>query len=406
MFNYLLTFYRRFPRILQDALHIMDRIAAIVLCQGGFPMSRWRTVLLLLLLAALAAGVPRLTAALPTDRQALIGRKYDGWSGVLRLWACPGWQPGAGSFTGWLNRCGAAFEKRHPGVYIQVETVDADALRSWSDAGVSPPDLLLFSPGALDSPRNLLPLDASSILRDGFGHLGEWRGLRYALPVAMGGYVELRTAGDGGMAVPADGEACLWSAALACLPAEDGGDPGAAPAAPELDLGLPAASRVRRDRQVSDAAWRDFSNGDCASLLAAPEGIRRLEALNESGKGPDWTLGAASRFTDQLLFVAASDGGGADKQSLCAAFAAFLLEDVCQGALHRAGAFSVTDCASGYGAGDRLAALETALRGEALLLPRAFDGSWRADIAPIVRDVLEGRANFESVAPQLREKLG
>ena len=128
--------------------------------------------------------------------------------------------------------------------------------------------------------------------------------------------------------------------------------------------------------------------------------------LDEAGKGPDWTLGAASRFTDQLLFVAASDGGDAEKQRLCAAFAAFLLEEYCQGELHRASAFSVTDCASGYGAGDRLAAMEASLGAQALILPRAFDGSWRAEAATIVREFLESAADSDAISVRLRERLG
>lgn len=370
-------------------------------------MARWKTALCLLLLAALALLIPGLRTGLPADRQALIERKYGGWSGVLRLWMCPGWQPGSGSFAGWLNRCVALFEKRHPGVYVQAEAVDADALRAWASAGVSTPDLLLFSPCVLDGPQGLQPLEAPGILRDPFRHLGEWRGLGYALPVAMGGYVQLRAAGSGGMAVPADDGDHLWSAALACLPAQDSNDVSAAPALPELDLGLPAsAATAQPEWQVSESAWRDFSNGECAALLTAQDGLRRLEALGEAGKGPDWTLGAISRFTDQLLFVATSDGGGADRQRLCAEFAAFLLEDACQGELHRAGAFSVTDCPSGYGAGDRLATMEIPLREAELVLPRAFDASWREAIAPIVREILAEGGNPDDNWTRLRENLG
>ena len=336
-------------------------------------MSRWKTALCLLLLAALAPLLPRLRGALPTNRQALIEAKYGGWSGVLRLWVCEGWQPGSGSFAGWLNRCVAAFEKRHPGVYVQAESVGAATLSGWDEGGLSP-DLLLFPPGVLASPRNLAPLDAPESLRAGLRRAGDWRGACCALPVAMGGYAVLRSSAEGDCVALEDDAFHRRHTALRYLPAQaEAPESSARPVLPELDLGLPASAQsAGADWTVSADAWKDFANGDAAGLLVTPRELRRLEALSAQGRGPDWRLASTSRFTDLLLFAAVSAQGDAERQALGAAFAASLLEDACQGELYRAGAFAVTGATSGYAAGDSLGAMEAMLREAEPVAARAF----------------------------------
>ena len=56
-----------------------------------------------LLILLLLPAFPRFMRALPQSNDALISKRYEGWSGVLRLWVYEGWQPGNGSLVPWLN---------------------------------------------------------------------------------------------------------------------------------------------------------------------------------------------------------------------------------------------------------------------------------------------------------------
>ena len=136
---------------LTECMHILSKNAAFMAETGGIHvMRKLRTALCLLVLIATIPAVIHIKGSLPPDTQPMIERKYGGWSGVLRLWVREDFPVGVDGAAAWLNRCAASFEKRHPGVYIQPEYVDASAL---SAEGVLPPDMLLFSPGGVDPSR-------------------------------------------------------------------------------------------------------------------------------------------------------------------------------------------------------------------------------------------------------------
>ncbi|MBR0367362.1 MAG: hypothetical protein IJH86_03090 [Clostridia bacterium] len=371
-------------------------------------MRKLRTLLCLLILAVTIPAAIRLKSALPPDTQPMIEKKYGGWSGVLRLWVCEGWPVGAGSAAGWVNRCVASFEKRHPGVYLQPEAVDVGAL---SAEGLLPPDLVLFPPGAVEAAL-FAPLAFDPPLRDGLP-----RDPR-AAPVLLSGYMWAYNAGmidripdswrdaDLPVAAPDDDPAHLWSAALLALCSSKYSEAdGRATAAPqgEIELGLsreqpeatqtPAPSEGTRSCRLPDDfapndAWHAFINGAAAAMPVTPREVRRLEALSDQGKGPDWRLAASgdAAFTDQVLYIGAVDQQNADKLALCRAFIAHLLSDECQSRLHRVGAFAVTGADSGYPAGDSLRAMEQLLRQKPLIIPAPFDADWRQDASGIVRD--------------------
>lgn len=81
-------------------------------------MRRAISLICLLALVALLALAWTVRAQLPNRTAQLVREKYDGWAGVLRVWVYTGWEMNA---TGWLNRVSAAFERAHPGVYIQAQ---------------------------------------------------------------------------------------------------------------------------------------------------------------------------------------------------------------------------------------------------------------------------------------------
>ncbi len=393
----------------------------------------------LALVAALAVCAARF---LPPDTRKLVAEKYAGWSGVLRLWVCEGWTEGPG-LSAWLNRCAARFEKKHPGVYVQPRIVDAGAIAAMNDSGIPRPDMLLIPPGVLASPEGLAPLDPPEGLRGPLERCGAWGDALFAVPVALGGYLWAYDAGqldalpdtwrDSGatMAAPPPEPWRRWDAALLALcagryairPQAASGD--TAPALPGVDLGLvamatpaPTATPVPSSQALLPCrlpmgfapeadAFRLFANGEVAATPVTQREVRRLQALSELGKGPDWRLCAgAGAFTDQLLCLAVVDGTDRTAQrALCVQFLSTLLDGDSQGELYRVPAFGVTDVASGYAVADPLAAMEAALRDPGLGSPKLFDGGWPGACESIVRKFIDEGGEAWRLWPCLWSRL-
>ena len=403
-------------------------------------MKSHRSALCALCLVLLIPLLARAWRVLPLDNRPLVAEKYAGWSGVLRLWVYEGWQPGSGSLAGWLNRCIARFERRHPGVYIQPQSVDIGAISEFRDSGILPPDMLLFPPGALDGPAGLCPLSTPDALRPELARCGAWGNSCFAVPVAMGGYAWAWNAAlvdgvpaswrdcDATLAVPEPEAWRRWDAALLALCAgrrADGPAPQAPEAAlPDVDLGLAAAMtpepastpapqsggvccRLPADFAFDADAWRRFANGEAAAMPVTQREVRRLQALSDQGRGPDWRLSVGgAAFTDQLLCLALVEKADADEpRALCRAFMDWLIGDECQGALCEAGAFTVTGAAGRWEAGDPLARMDAALQQQGLVAPGCFDGEWPEFAKNIVRKFIDDDGESDALWRALAGRL-
>ena len=406
-------------------------------------MGKLRSALCLLCILLLIPALLRARRILPLDTRPLVAEKYAGWTGVLNLWIHEGWPSGAGSIAAWLNECVSGFEKVHPGVYVQPLYVDAGAIASLNDSGILPPDMLIFPPDLLSTPEGLAALDAPRRLRPGLSRCGEWNGSIYAVPVAMGGYLwALNTRlidaipddwrdSDATLSVPPPQAWRRWDAALLALcsgryaPSDPNSTRTPSPDLPgEMELGLaggetPAPTpppehlegatlprRLPSGFQYDDEAWQRFINGEAAALPVTQREVRRLQALSEQGKGPDWRLSPGDNaFTDQLLSLAIVDKPDAAKRALCEDFLMWLLSDECQAALCRASAFGVTDAPSGYGMSDPLALMDSALRGSGLSVPGMFDGQWIPRTEEIVRKYVSGVEEGPALWGEFRRML-
>lgn len=374
----------------------------------------------LLILAALGPAM----ATTAVERTALIRSRYDSWTGVLRLWKCEDW-PLGDSLTGWLNECAAAFEKRHPGAYVQIIDVSEETLRSFADGRVNPPDMLLYAPGMLEAPYSLLLLEETPPLKRALEKAGDWAGGRYAVPVALGGYAlainsrllpqtpsdwrEIVLAGDRRteevqlLNAPCDRSALSWSAALISLFA--GGvkaeESVQTPVGQGIDLGLPGEpSRTEQpvetggdeatyvlpvdfpeNFRAEESVFAQFASGRIAAIPVTQREIARLRALSGQGKAPDWRAECIGLpFTDQaaLYSVVAWPREDADaRRRLALEFMQTALSEPMQWRLTAAQAFSAIETGDMYQAIQPMSALEAALNDERLLLPPAFGGTWR-----------------------------
>jgi len=374
-------------------------------------------------LLALLFSWPQLTAYLPTTNEGAAMRLNDRWSGVLRLWVCDEmWQPGGGSFVPWLNSCIERFERRHPGVYVQVMSVPLTVIRGFASGDINPPDMLLLAPGMLEDPAHLMALTPSPLTGESLAEAGQGR----ATAVALGGYgwalnraylqqapVDWSALGDAPkptkknqrafswMDVPADGAFSSYSKAfLSLMRDREVTDEPAAPvkAGEGLNLGLggepeetpppPTTRRVRAvlpkslpaDFRKRASILSDFASGRTAAALVTQREVRRLESLSGAGRAPDWTLEPAP-YTDQVSFLAVVDlprDDLAKRQSLSVKLIEHLLSDDSQKALSKIRAFRVTPGEALYASQTGYAQLERALSGGNVEPAAAFGSGFRS----------------------------
>lgn len=386
-------------------------------------MRRLAFVLAWAALVALLFSWPQLTDYLPTTNEGAAVRLNDSWSGVLRLWVCDEmWQPGGGSFVPWLNGCVSRFERRHPGVYVQVMSVPPAVFRGFASGDINPPDMLLLAPGMLEDPAHLMALTPSPLVAKSLSEAGQG----YAAALAQGGYgwalnraylqqapVDWSMLGDppkpakknqrafSWMDVPADELFSSYSNAFLSLMGdrEISEEPAAPVKAGEgLNLGLsgepettPPLRVTKRVRAVLPKALpvdfrkrasvtSDFASGRTAAVLVTQREIRRLEALSGVGRAPDWTLEAAP-YTDQVAFLAVADlprDDLATRQSLSVKLIEHLLSEDSQKALSKIRAFRVTPGEALYASRMGYAQLERALSGGNVAPAAAFGSGFRS----------------------------
>lgn len=407
-------------------------------------MSRLRCVLCIFIVFALTAIVTRLSSFFPLNTNPLIEEKYSGWSGVLRIWVYEGWQPGTGSANSWLTLCSNNFEKNHEGVYIQIQYVHESALINLCENGILPPDIILFPPDVIESPRYLAPLCAVDSLKHNLRNSGSYQGMIYALPILMGGYIWayntalLEFIPDSWenislpVGIPSDEKHHKWSAALMGLcssPYYDkvSEDNSSFFVNPSLDLGLPSTGnyiipdptetppsakpsycRLSENFLFSESAYSQFLNGNIAAVPVTQREIYRLEQLSSQGKGPEWQISITGdiTFSDQILYAAVIDNSiNLEKQELCKEFISFLLTEDCQNQLYRIGAFSTTCFESGYPGYDALVSLEYILFHHDIYIASAFKAGHDEQINHIIKKFINDKGFSEKIAKELSELI-
>jgi len=372
-------------------------------------MRKLLSIICMLIIAILLPTAWMVSNGLPTDTNRYVAQKYNGWTGVLQAWVCCEWEPG-GNFISWLNQCGSAFEKEHEGIYIEFTPVNQQTLRGIWESGLRAPEILLFSPGALNSSEGLLELKAPSPFRNSL------RVSEYALPVAMGGYIWVynRTLTSGAptlndsapLHILPDEDGRSFSPALVCLMQKSSENELALPELdPGIDLGLPANAQAGM-LMVSEDALEDFMRGEIAAMPVTQRELARLTRLQENGQGPDWACEITGNYAwaDQLLLCSLTrqQGTASDtREALAEEFLQSLFSDENQAKLQNAGAFSVTgslihDEHSVYRSMDVL------LNSRDLIVPQPFSEHSPKNAGVIIRQYLAG----EYSPPEAIAKMG
>ncbi len=112
----------------------------------------------------------------------------EGYQGIISLWHIAGFKPYRGSVGAWLERSAAALEKKHRGVYFEVESMtlpDYEARRERGERA----DLYSF-PLGWEYIEELEPIDmAAPEMRGNMADSCRYRGSAYGIPYAASGYV-------------------------------------------------------------------------------------------------------------------------------------------------------------------------------------------------------------------------
>jgi ABC-type glycerol-3-phosphate transport system substrate-binding protein len=236
------------------------------------------TIVCLILTCALIWLAPMLANGYPVEREGLI--RHKGWEGTLRVWVCQSWSSG---FNAWLSNTIAAFEKAHSGIRVRVQRVQPGA---WNVPDVVLPDILLFAPGSLDNPQDILkPFGKTDVFIEEAMRSGKWMGEQYALPVALGGYVVIvnealypaeHALADPGVYKKTKRYALAASGVgLAALLEWDEGK--AAARAFDLPEGFGTGT--------NDQMYAKFTQGNVAALVSTLDYARKFAAREAAGKG-------------------------------------------------------------------------------------------------------------------------
>lgn len=147
----------------------------------------FRCVVAALLVAFLFAAPKQLDEALGRNfyREWLAGTKPE-WSGVITLWHIAEFKSEKGSLSAYLENIAACYERKYPGVYIEVTGLSPNQARERLSAGEKP-HLWSFPMGAFKAEQfNALELDLPKF-RGNLEPLSA-DGAVYALPYMYSGY--------------------------------------------------------------------------------------------------------------------------------------------------------------------------------------------------------------------------
>jgi hypothetical protein len=343
-------------------------------------------------------------SALPRDSTPIIQEKYSGWAGVIRIWVCDDMSidPAA-----WLGACAARFEKSHEGIYVNVQTVPAQALTGLRESGINPPDMIVWPVGLLEDSAGLYELTGEYPLRAGLDIS------RYAVPVLTGAHTWIFDTGAYS-ALPSD----MYDVPIACrsddLPAMVALSTGlrvgetAESALPGVDLGLsgertatPAPEgtvecRASQNLIVSDDARALFKSDEAAAFVGDLSDIARL------GDDAAWQVCVTGEYTyvDEMALcsiVSREGAAAAERRSLCEDLLSLMLGEG-QLLAAKAGAMPAAAGVTAHSGDAVYSAVEAGLDGLYCLCPPAF-GSAAAPAEPGL--YVEGKITADQAAERM-----
>lgn len=255
------------------------------------------------------------------------------YEGYLNIWHVPSKASGTGSGDSYLQGCIEKFQKQNFGVFLRIESMDAQQLANRLAQGERP-DMLSFNGGDIAQPQQLfLPLEDVETLLPNLQQAGRVEDELYACPYMQGGAAILVNDDafyEAGLTPPA-GPEYMDAAWLESL----GDARESAFAVDENDTSLALnllASGAELEQPTLQAltfapsrpARSLFEDGGPMVMLGDISTIFQLESSGDA-YAPAYSVFPLSGYTTRLQFMGICQTDNADKQQAAAHFLSFML---------------------------------------------------------------------------------
>ncbi len=364
----------------------------------------------IMLSAIIIALTPSIIGRIPLPPKDLAAKAEFSWTGVLQIWLWETWQPGIGSLSPWLTRCAAKFEKRNPGVYVQIIKVDSRKQQQLLTASGILPDGLVFSSGTLNDHSMFVQVSGNTEIREELLQSAVVDDAVYALPIAMGGYG--MGYNRGGLKQPPDDYGTLLAAQYKEATKRTHAKYGLGASSEDrwgIALMAIMGDNMRLDTKLLppdflacsyETAWSIFTKGDYICMPVTQRAVYRMSILQERGRG--FALGIAPSsiaYTDQVAYYGVLNSKrkeADDVMQMSAKFMSTLVNAENQNALSIVGAFSVLPDIKLYPTNANMTTIESSLNG-VISLPYAFNTTWQSGGNKSARDVLNGTNSLTNI---------
>ncbi|MBP5308276.1 MAG: hypothetical protein J6Z34_03970 [Clostridia bacterium] len=234
---------------------------------------------------------------------------------VLVLWHADTFEGGTGSRQDFLMKTAVAFEKANPGVLVSVVKHSEKSVAKNFSEGVLP-DLISFGIGINCVAEYAKPLKTGK--NNVFFNSARSGGIAYFYPYAYGRYILFRSGKDGGAVVSQGNN--------------------------NLPLFAAARENFTFDKALgTEESYASFVGGKYGVLLGTQRDVYRL-----TRRGFDFTCEPFGVFTDLVQYIAVT-ATDADRISLSARFADYVVSDAVQKRLPEIGLFSPAEVEADYG---------------------------------------------------------
>ncbi|MGI6705769.1 MAG: ABC transporter substrate-binding protein [Clostridia bacterium] len=352
-----------------------------------FTLFLWACTLLFLIFAPHMI-MDKLDALNPAE---LLSPPKEEWTGILNLWEIASWQTGYGSRVNWLNKRIYEFERRHPGVFIELRLMKPEAANLFIEGKEVLPDIISFPPGMISNPASILsPMEDNPSLkrvRTELLNAVKLDGKTMGVPWMMGSYgilVNMELTAEREVVIP---DAEEWNAEAFLQTVKEcsfekelsrkqkewiygfdagraaftfplislfwtGGNEGISAQEVSLLAGLKRGPGLVPDGFAfasEETVWDSFVNGRAAMMLGNQRNIYGMLELEEQGKSFEWIIlpfpriqgGRESFFNDQVQFMGAVKQDKPAKEKVAKKFICSILEEEVQAQLTDLGVFPV-----------------------------------------------------------------
>ena len=155
-------------------------------------MNRKQFILSIIMTALIAAFMAFSPGYIISSRTALTlqrnGEKDEAYQGIITVWHIVGFKPYQGSLGSWVSNVASQLEKKHSGVYFEVDSITMEEYDARIARGEQP-DVFSFPLGCVFV-EQLAELDIEQpLLRGNLDGVGRYESRLYCLPYAASGYL-------------------------------------------------------------------------------------------------------------------------------------------------------------------------------------------------------------------------